>query len=224
MSNKSLNLTAPLYDYLLDSSLREPAVMKALRLATAKLPEAIMQIAPDQAQFMSLLIKILGANKALEIGTFTGYSALAVALALPEDGELICCDIHQQWTDIGKHYWQLAGVENKIDLRLAPAMDTLQSLLADQLATQENADFDFVFIDADKVNYLHYYELSLELLRNGGLIAIDNTLWSGDVIDAEKIDVDTVAIREFNRFICNDERVDISMLPVADGLTVARKI
>ncbi len=193
--------------------------MTALREATAELPEAIMQIAPDQAQFMSLLIKILGAKYALEIGTFTGYSALAVALALPDDGKLVCCDINREWTDIGKHHWHLAGVEHKIDLRIAPAMKTLNALLTDK----NPINFDFVFIDADKENYLHYYENSLKLLRIGGLIAIDNTLWSGDVIDADKNDADTVAIREFNRFIHQDERVDISLLPVADGLTLARK-
>ena len=219
MSNKTINLTPQLYEYLLDHSLREPSIMTALREATAELPEAIMQIAPDQAQFMSLLIKILGAKYALEIGTFTGYSALAVALALPDDGKLVCCDINREWTDIGRHHWQLAGVDHKIDLRLAPAMKTLKSLLADK----DPINFDFVFIDADKENYLHYYEYSLKLLRIGGLIAIDNTLWSGDVIDAEKKDVDTVAIREFNRFIHQDERVDISLLPIADGLTLARK-
>ena len=219
MSNKTINLTPQLYEYLLDHSLREPSIMTALREATAELPEAIMQIAPDQAQFMSLLIKMLGAKYALEIGTFTGYSALAVALALPDDGKLVCCDINREWTDIGRHHWQLAGVDHKIDLRLAPAMKTLKTLLADK----DPINFDFVFIDADKENYLHYYEYSLRLLRIGGLIAIDNTLWSGDVIDAEKKDVDTVAIREFNRFIHQDERVDISLLPIADGLTLARK-
>ena len=219
MSNKTINLTPQLYEYLLDHSLREPSIMTALREATAELPEAIMQIAPDQAQFMSLLIKMLGAKYALEIGTFTGYSALAVALALPDDGKLVCCDINREWTDIGRHHWQLAGVDHKIDLRLAAAMKTLKTLLADKYPI----NFDFVFIDADKENYLHYYEYSLKLLRIGGLIAIDNTLWSGDVIDAEKKDVDTVAIREFNRFIHQDERVDISLLPIADGLTLARK-
>ncbi len=219
MSNRTLNLTDQLYQYVLDSSLREPQVLGQLREETARLPAAQMQIAPEQGQFMALLTKLIAARRVIEVGVFTGYSSLAVALALPDDGQLIGCDISEEYTGIARRYWQQAGVADKIDLRLAPAQDTLQTLL-DQ---GEAGQFDLAFIDADKENYQSYYELCLQLLRPGGLILVDNVLWNGSVIEPDKQDVDTVAIRDFNSQLKNDPRVDISLLPVADGLTLARK-
>lgn len=219
MSNRTLSLTDELYQYVLDSSLREVEVLKQLRAETAKLPMARMQVAPEQGQFMALLVKLLNARRVIEVGVFTGYSSLAVALALPEDGQLIACDISEEYTDIARPYWQSAGVASKIDLRLAPAMDTLQSLLDNGDADQ----FDFAFIDADKANYQGYYELCLQLLRPGGLVVVDNVLWGGSVIDEHIADEDTLAIRAFNQALKADQRVDISLLPVADGLALARK-
>ena len=220
MSNQTLNLTDELYHYLLSVSLREPDILTALREETAKDEMSIMQISPEQGQFMSLLIKILNPKKIIEVGTFTGYSSLAMALASADDCRLICCDISEKWTSIAKRYWQQAQVAEKIKLHLAPALETLNQLLN----TEGEGTVDFVFIDADKANYLNYYEKSLRLLRVGGVIAVDNVLWGGSVIDAEKDDEDTVAIREFNQVLRSDPRVDISMVPIADGLTLARKI
>lgn len=219
MSAETINLTQTLYRYLQDTSLREHAALKKLREATQSLSSARMQISPEQGQFMGLLIELLGAKKSLDIGTFTGYSALAVALAMPKDGKVIACDVSEEWTHMGKEYWRLAGVENKIDLRLAPALDTLQALLDNG----EAHTFDFAFIDADKRNYAHYYEKALALLRPGGIIAIDNVLWDGKVADATIQDADTCAIRELNATLHHDERVTISLLPLGDGLTLARK-
>lgn len=219
MSKRSLSLTEPLYEYLLAVSLRESDTMAALRKETNKLPMAMMQIAPEQGQFMTLLVKLMGAKNAIEVGTFTGYSALVIANGLPDDGKLICCDIDKDWTSIARRYWRKAGVNHKIDLRLAPARDTLQTLIE----SEQERVFDFAFIDADKENYLHYYEQCLTLIRSGGLIAIDNTLWDGDVVDPGNQESSTVAIRDFNDFIASDSRVEISLLPVADGLTLARK-
>lgn len=219
MSNTSTLDLEKLYPYLLSVSLRDSELLKALRDETSRDTMSVMQIAPEQGQFMALLIKLLGARKALEIGTYTGYSSLSVALALPEDGQLIACDISKEWTDIAQKYWQKAGVSNKISLRLAPALETLDELIADG----ESNTFDFAFIDADKENYLAYYEKALELMKPGGLIVLDNVLWSGHVIDPEKNDVDTEAIREVNKFLHTDKRVDLSMLPLADGLTLCRK-
>lgn len=219
MSNKTLCLDDRLYQYLLSVSLREPEILTRLRQETAQHPRALMQIAPDQGQLMALLIQLIGAKKALEIGVFTGYSSLAVALALPTDGKLVACDVSEEFTAIARRYWQEASVADKIDLHLAPALQTLDWLLA---SGQANT-FDFVFIDADKENYLNYYERSLQLVRQGGLIAIDNVLWSGQVADPQVQDASTEAIRSLNETLHADERVTISLLPISDGLTLALK-
>ncbi|GGI54727.1 class I SAM-dependent methyltransferase [Oxalicibacterium solurbis] len=220
MSNRTLNLDDTLYRYLLDVSLREHPVLAELRTATQTHPRSNMQIAQEQGQFMALLIRLLGARRALEIGTFTGYSALAVALALPDDGQLITCDIDAGTTTLAQEYWQRAGVDHKIDLRLAPALQTLDSLVAEGQA----GTFDFIFIDADKAGYDAYYEHSLQLLHPGGLIAIDNVLWDGKVAHpAEPGDADTRALQLLNEKLHRDERIDLSLLPIADGLTLARK-
>jgi predicted O-methyltransferase YrrM len=219
MSNKSLNLDDRLYDYLLSVSLREPEILTRLRQETAQHPNSGMQIAPEQGQFMALLIQLMGASKALEVGVFTGYSALCVALALPSHGKLVACDVSQEYTAIARRYWQQAGVSDKIDLRIAPALDTLEQLLA----AGQSETFDFAFIDADKGNYLNYYERAFKLVRPGGLIAIDNVLWSGQVADPSVQDSSTQAIRHFNQTLHKDDRVTLSLLPIADGLTLARK-
>lgn len=219
MSDQTLNLTPSLYAYLKQVSLREGRVLKALREETHQYSSATMQISPEQGQFMALLIELLAAKKTLDIGTFTGYSALVVALALPKDGKVITFDISKKWTDIGKCYWEQAGVAHKIDLRLGDALDSLESLSQ----AGEEGTFDFAFIDADKNNYSAYYEKSLKLLRPGGLIAVDNVLWDGAVADLKNQDKNTQAIRELNEKIFADERVTISMLPIGDGLTLARK-
>jgi caffeoyl-CoA O-methyltransferase len=213
-------MTDPLYEYLLSVSVREPEVMGDLRAETAKLAEAGMQIGAEQGQFMSLLIKLIGAKRTLEVGTFTGYSALTVALALPEDGRVIACDVSEEWTSIGRRYWQRAGVAHKIDLRIGPGNETLAKLVAD--ANQHNS-FDFAFIDADKSNYGVYFEQCIKLVRTGGLIAIDNVLWGGSVVDESDETPDTVAIRQLNAKLYQDERVDVSLVPIGDGLTLARK-
>lgn len=219
MGKSSLGLEGELYQYLLAVSLREPEILTKLRQETAQHAGSIMQISPDQGQFMGLLVKLLGAKKTLDIGVFTGYSSLVVALALPEDGKVIACDRDPNSTAIARRYWQEAQVAHKIDLRLAPASETLKQLIA----SGEGGSFDFAFIDADKRNYHHYYEQALTLLRPGGLVAIDNVLWSGRVIDPSNLDKRTVAIREFNQHLHQDQRVDISLLPIADGLTLALK-
>ena len=219
MTRRTLHLSEELYAYLLDVSLREPSVMRRLREETASLENASMQIGAEQGQFMALLVELMGAGTALEVGTFTGYSALAVALALPDDGRLVACDVSEEWTAIGRRYWEEAGVAHKIDLRLAPAMETLDGLLAEGRA----GTFDFVFIDADKGGYDAYYERALDLMRIGGLIALDNTLWDGKVVDPAVTDPDTEAIRALNTKLTGDERVTLSLVPVGDGLTLARK-
>lgn len=219
MSNTTFGLDARTRDYLLRHSLREHPQLAALREATRDHPEARMQISPEQGQLMALLVRVLGARRCLEIGTYTGYSALAVALALPKDGRLLCCDINREWTDIGRPFWERAGVADKIDLRLAPALQTLDELIADV----EAGAYHFAFIDADKENYLGYYERCLTLVRAGGLIAIDNTLWSGRVADERNQEPSTRALRVFNEALLQDARVDLSMLPVGDGLSLALK-
>ena len=219
MSTKTITLTESLHHYLLSISLREPPILARLREETAQHPLANMQIAPEQGQFMALLVRLMGVKKYLELGVFTGYSALSVALALPPDGKLIACDVNEEWTSMARRYWQEAGVAHKIALRIAPALETLDKLLANG----EAGSFDFVFIDADKENYANYYERSLELVRHGGLIVIDNVLWSGRVADPNEQDMDTVAIRRFNTKLHFDERIALSMLPLADGLTLAYK-
>src|SRR5579872_535376 len=208
-----------LADYIRRVSLREPDVLRRLREETASHPRVSMQISPEQGQFMALLIHLLGARRTLEIGVFTGYSSLAVALALPEDGRIIACDVSEEYTSVARRYWHEAGVDRKIDLRLRPALETLNDLIA----LGQAGSFDFAFIDADKENYDNYYERCLTLLRPGGLIAVDNVLWSGRVIDAADQDVDTRAIREFNNKLQADERVWLSMLPIRDGVTLACK-
>jgi len=212
-------MTENLYDYMLGASSREPAVLTRLRQETAGVQGAGMQISIEQGQFMALLMKMLGAKKTLEVGVFTGYSSLVVALALPPEGRIIACDVNEQTTAIARRYWQAAGVADKIDLRLAPATETLQKLLAEGQA----GSFDFAFIDADKSNYDHYYEYALQLLRPGGLIAIDNVLWSGRVADPALQDSDTVALRNLNQKLHHDQRVTLSLLPIGDGLTLALK-
>jgi predicted O-methyltransferase YrrM len=207
------------YQYLLKHGVREPEVARRLREETQQLPNAMMQIGPDQGQFMQLLVQVIGARKTLEVGVFTGYSALWVALGLPEDGRIVACDISEEYTSVGKRYWKEAGVDQKIDLRLGPALETLDNLLRDG----QRGSFDFAFIDADKSNYANYYERALELLRTNGVIAIDNTIWSGRVADESVQDTDTVAIRELNEKLRSDERVTLSMLTVGDGLTLAMK-
>jgi caffeoyl-CoA O-methyltransferase len=219
MSRKTLSLDDRLYDYLLGVSLREPDVMRRLREETAAHPEANMQIAPEQGQFMALLVRLLGARRTLEVGVFTGYSSLAVALALPDDGQVVACDVSEEFTAVARRYWKEAGVERKIDLRLAPAVETLDGMIASGGA----GTFDFAFLDADKENYDRYYEQSLVLVRPGGLIVIDNVLWSGEVADPAKSGSALDAIRALNAKLAGDERVDLSVLPVADGLTLARR-
>jgi predicted O-methyltransferase YrrM len=219
MTTKTITLTESLHHYLLSVSLREPPILARLREETAGYPYAIMQIAPEQGQFMALLVQLMGAQRCIELGVFTGYSALCVALALPPQGRLIACDVNKEWTDIAQRYWQEAKVDNRIELRLAPALETLDALLAGGQA----GTYDFIFIDADKENFSSYYERSLQLLRRGGLIVVDNVLWSGRVADPQAQDSDTVAIRRFNASLRFDERIALSMLPLADGLTLAYK-
>jgi predicted O-methyltransferase YrrM len=219
MANQTLGLAANLYAYLLANSLREAPVLAQLRQETASHPMAQMQIAPEQGQFMALLVQLMGARRTLEVGVFTGYSALAVALALPADGQVVACDVSEEYTAIARRYWQQAGVADKIDLRLGPAAETLAALIANG----ETGQFDFAFIDADKSGYDTYYEQTLQLVRPGGLIAIDNVLWSGRVADATVQDNRTGKIRTLNAKIHQDDRVDLSLVPIADGLTLARK-
>lgn len=219
MSRTTTGMTEDLRAYLVASSVRESALLGRLREETASLLAGGMQISPEQGQLMRLLVELTGAKRCLEVGTFTGYSALCVAMALPEDGRLVCCDVSAEWTGIGRRYWKEAGLGHKIDLRLAPATETLAALIADGQA----GSYDFAFIDADKGNYDRYYEAALILLRPGGLIGVDNVLWHGAVIDDTKQDEDTIAIRALNAKIARDERVTPAMIPIGDGLTLARK-
>jgi len=216
---KQLPLTPKLYEYILDKSLREHPVLSELREATSHMELANMQVAPEQAQFMQFLLRLTRAKYVLELGTFTGYSALAMALALPDDGQVITCDINNEWTKDTKHYWQAAEQDHKITLRLAPAVETLYSLLNEGWEKK----FDFIFIDADKTNYLNYYELSLKLINPQGFIAIDNVLWDGKVVDVQDNNAQTREIRKLNELIKNDPRVHISLLPIADGLFLIQK-
>lgn len=212
-------MTDDLYAYLLESSLRESPLLKRLRDETARHPRAGMQISPEQGQFMQLLVKLMGARRYIEVGVFTGYSSLAVALALPAEGRVLACDVSEEFTSVARRYWKEAGVAAKIELKLAPAAQTLD----ERIAAGEAGSFDLAFIDADKANYKNYYERILTLLRPGGLAMVDNVLWSGAVIDPSDQDEDTVAIRAFNELLHRDERIDLSMVPIGDGLTLARK-
>jgi caffeoyl-CoA O-methyltransferase len=218
MSRRTLNLDDTVYDYLLGHSLREHPEQTALREATRSHPRANMQISPEQGQFMSLLVKLIDARRTSENGTFTGYSALTVALALPADGKILACDISAEYTAIGKPCWQRAGVVDKIGLVIAPAAETLDACIA----AGESGHYDFAFIDADKTGYDAYYERCLQLVRAGGLIAIDNTLWGGDVARPAE-DEDTRALQALNDKLHHDERVDMALLPIGDGLSLARK-
>jgi caffeoyl-CoA O-methyltransferase len=219
VSAKTISITEPLWRYLIDVTVREPTVLAKLREETGSMPNGGMQISPEQGQFMALLIELVGARRAIEVGVFTGYSSLRVALALPADGQVVACDVSEEYTNVARRFWREAGVENKIELRLGPALATLDALLAQG----ERGKFDFAFIDADKGNYGGYYERCLELLRPGGLIAVDNTLWSGAVADPKKQDPDTLAIRELNAKVSGDSRVSSSLVPIGDGLLLARK-
>ena len=219
MFNRTLNLTAELYDYLLAHSLREDAVSAQLREKTLTLPGSGMLSSPEQVQLLTVLAKLIGAKRLVEVGTFTGYTALRLALALPGDARIVCCDISEEWTSIGAEHWQRAGVAEKITLRLGPALATLDALLT----SEGEGSFDFAYIDADKTNYANYYERCLRLLRTGGLLAIDNVLWGGSVIDPRANDADTQAIREFNAAVHRDRRVSPIMVPVGDGLTLVYK-
>jgi len=219
MTNRTLTLDDRLYGYLLAQSLRETDLMRELREQTARLEMSRMQIAPEQGQFMALLVELTGATRILEIGTFTGYSALCLVQAMPSDGRLTCCDVSVEWTDIARSFWERAGIAHRIDLRIAPALDTLRELLDGGQA----GTFDMAFIDADKTNYPEYFGRCLELVRPGGLLLFDNTLWSGAVADPEDHEPDTEGIRALNSSLLNDERVSISLVPIGDGLTLVRK-
>jgi caffeoyl-CoA O-methyltransferase len=219
MSPRNIGLPDNVYEYLVAHSVRDSAVKRRLREETAKLPLAMMQIGADQGQFMGLLVELIGARRALEIGTFTGYSSLCVAEAMGPQGRLICCDISEEFTAIARRYWREAGLADRIDLRLGPGIETLDKLLAGG----EAGRFDFAFIDADKVNYDAYYERALKLARVGGLIAIDNVLWSGDVANPQDRSEETVAIRRLNDKLAKDDRVTLAMVSIGDGLTLARK-
>lgn len=219
MSNRTITMTDALYGYMLETSLREAPLLERLRDETAGHARAGMQISPEQGQFMQLLVKLTGARRCIEVGVFTGYSSLAVALALPADGRILACDVSEEFTSVARRYWKEAGVAGKIELVLAPATATLDA----RLKAGEAGSYDLAFIDADKANYAQYYERILELLRPGGLVLVDNVLWSGRVLDADDRSEDTAAIRSFNKLLHQDERVDLSMLPVGDGLTLARK-
>jgi predicted O-methyltransferase YrrM len=219
MSRETLNLTPVLREYLLSVSLREHPVLKQLREATEGHPEARYQISPEQGQLMGQLVTLMGARRIIEVGVFTGYSSLAMALAMPRDGRLVACDTSVAYTDVAKEYWKSAGVEGRIDLRIGPAEETLQGMIR----SDEAGQYDFAFIDADKERYDSYYEQLLQLLRPGGLITVDNVLWSGRVIDSDVADTDTESIRAFNAKLHTDNRVALSMIPIGDGLTLAMK-
>ena len=219
MSNVSVGLPPDLHAYLVEHGVREPDILRRLREETADLPQHDMQIAPEQGALMALLVGLIGARRCIELGTFTGYSSLAVALALPADGEIVCCDVSEEWTSVARRYWSEAGVADRVDLRLGPALETLDDLIAGGAS----GTFDFAFIDASKREYPDYHERILRLLRQGGLAVYDNVFWDGDVLDESKTDPDTVGVRRLNDRLLADERVSISMIPVADGLTLVQK-
>ena len=218
MSNRTLTLDDRTYEYLLAHSLREDPRLAALRAETASHPKVNMQIAPEQGQFMQMLARLSGARRAIEVGVFTGYSSLAVMLAMPQDARLLALDVSEEYTAVARRHWQAAGVADRIELVIAPARDTLDA----RLARGEAGQYDFAFIDADKTGYLAYYERLMKLVGPGGLIVVDNTLWSGEVANPENREADTVALREFNDALHRDPRIDLALLPVGDGLTLAR--
>ena len=217
MSNRTIGVSDALAAYVVEVGTREPDVLTRLREETAAIPQHGMQVAPEEGAFLAMLVELTGARRCIEVGTFTGYSSTAVALALPEDGRLVCCDVSEEWTSVARRYWAEAGVAGKVDLRIGPAADTLDGLLADG----EEATYDFAFVDADKAGYDGYYERLLRLVRPGGLIALDNTLWSGKVIEPDADDKDTRAIRALNAKLADDDRGSLSRVPIADGVTLA---
>jgi predicted O-methyltransferase YrrM len=219
MSRANEYLPENIYDYMTAVSVREPAILRRLREETASNPQAVMQIPPEHGQFLALLVQLMGARRTLEVGVFTGYSSLAVALALPNDGRILACDVSEEYTSVARRYWKEAGVDHMIELRLKPALETLKELIAQR----QHSRFDFAFIDADKANYEGYYEYALELVRPGGVIAIDNVLWHGKVVDTQANDADTLAIRALNKKLHGDSRINLSMLPISDGLTLCYK-
>jgi predicted O-methyltransferase YrrM len=219
MANTTIGLSDDLAAYIVEHGVREPEILARLREETAPLPQHGMQISPEQGAFLAMLVRLLGARRCLEIGTFTGYSSLSVALALPPDGRLVCCDVSEEWTAVARRYWAEAGVADRVELRLGPALATLDGLLADGAT----GTFDFAFVDASKREYPDYHERVLKLLRSGGLVVYDNVLWGGAVVDPTDDDPDTNGVRRLNDRLATDERVDVSMLPVSDGLTLARK-
>lgn len=218
MSNRTLTLDDRTYQYLIAHSLREDPRLAALRAETASHPKVNMQIAPEQGQFMHMLVRLTGARRAIEVGVFTGYSSLAVMLAMPQDGRLLALDVSEEYTSVARRHWQAAGVAERVELVIAPAKDTLDA----RIAMGESGRYDFAFIDADKTGYLAYYERLLKLVRPGGLIVVDNTLWGGEVANPENREADTRALREFNDALHRDARVDLALLPIADGITLAR--
>jgi predicted O-methyltransferase YrrM len=218
MANKTIGISDELAAYVVEVGAREPEVLARLREETAAIPQHGMQIAPEEGAFLAMLAELTGSRRCIEIGTFTGYSSTAVSLRLPEDGRMVCCDVSEEWTSVARKYWAEAGVADKIDLRIGPAADTLDGLLAEG----GEASYDFAFVDADKSGYDGYYERLLRLVRAGGLIAFDNTLWGGEVLDPAPEDEDTRAIQALNRKLADDDRISLCLLPVADGVTLAR--
>ncbi|WP_078127672.1 O-methyltransferase [Leptospira alexanderi] len=230
MSRKNIQLTEQLEEYIFRNSVREPDSFRRLQEETGKLAQANMQISPEEGQFLRILAQISGARRIIEIGTFTGYSSLCFAFALPEDGKILCCDISEEWTNIAKKYWKETGLEKKIRLRIGPALETLQVILDSKSAPDWASDFafgsssvDLIFLDADKENYPNYYPLILKLLKSGGLLIADNVLWDGSVADSTRQEPSTIGIRKFNEMVCNDPNVDVSMIPIADGVSLVRK-
>ena len=219
MANKTMGISDDLAAYVVKVGTREPDVLARLREETAAIPQHNMQIAPEQGAFLALLVELIGARRCIEVGTFTGYSSTAVALALPEDGQIVCCDVSEEWTSLARRYWAEAGVSGKVDLRIAPATETLDQLVAGG----QEATYDFAFVDADKAGYDAYYERLLRLIRPGGLIVFDNMLWGGDVLDTDPSDEDTKALQALNAKLARDERITLCLLPVADGVTLARR-
>jgi predicted O-methyltransferase YrrM len=219
MANKTIGISDELAAYVLKVGTREPDILVRLREETAALPQHGMQIAPEEGAFLAMLVELTGARRCIEIGTFTGYSSLAVARALPDDGRLVCCDVSEEWSSLARKYWDEAGVAGKIDLHVAPAVETLDQLLA----SDQEATYDLAFVDADKSGYDGYYERLMRLVRPGGLIVFDNTLWGGEVLDEDTQDKDTRAIRALNTKLEGDERISLCLLPIADGVTLARR-